>query len=212
MGEWKLVQMVKVTWPKWPPCPYISSWSFEYQRSGSFIDLVPNHSDSIFLNFFSSITTDFKISSALRWAIEDQWSSGISSPESKAHRRADSISRHPLSVRRLSSSTFSNDFSSEADSCIISHIASIGGGMKSHVFCSNRLEVWLPWQLGSFHLLIKRKVKVGLYCYLIWRNVFINVCWVVLYQAWCSFTNSSHWFVAMATENVESSFYSCSLR
>ena len=29
------------------------------------------------LNFFSSITTDFNISSALRWAIQDQWSSGF---------------------------------------------------------------------------------------------------------------------------------------
>ena len=28
-------------------------------------------------NFFSSITADFNISSALRWAIQDQWSSGI---------------------------------------------------------------------------------------------------------------------------------------
>ena len=39
---------------------------YEYQRSRSFIDLGPNHSDSIFLNFFSSITADFNISSALR--------------------------------------------------------------------------------------------------------------------------------------------------
>ena len=38
----------------------------ECQRLGSFIDLVPNHLDSVFLNFFSSITTDFNISSALR--------------------------------------------------------------------------------------------------------------------------------------------------
>ena len=30
---------------------------YEYQRSMSFIDLGPNLSDSIFLNFFSSITT-----------------------------------------------------------------------------------------------------------------------------------------------------------
>ena len=30
---------------------------FEYQRSRSLIDLGPNLSDSIFLNFFSSITT-----------------------------------------------------------------------------------------------------------------------------------------------------------
>ena len=35
---------------------------YECQRSGSFIDLGPNHSDSIFLNFFSSITSDFNIS------------------------------------------------------------------------------------------------------------------------------------------------------
>ena len=28
------------------------------------------------LNFFSSITADFNISSALRWSIQDQWSSG----------------------------------------------------------------------------------------------------------------------------------------
>ena len=34
---------------------------YEYQRSKSFTDLGPNHSDSIFLNFFSSITT---------WSIE----------------------------------------------------------------------------------------------------------------------------------------------
>ena len=50
---------------------------YEYQRSRSFIDLGPNLSDSIFLNFFSSITTDFNISSALRWAIQDQWSSRL---------------------------------------------------------------------------------------------------------------------------------------
>ena len=48
---------------------------YEYHRSRSFIDLGPNHSDSIVLNFFSSITADFNISSALRWAIQDQWSS-----------------------------------------------------------------------------------------------------------------------------------------
>ena len=30
---------------------------YEYQWSRSFTDLGPNHSDSIFLNFFSSITT-----------------------------------------------------------------------------------------------------------------------------------------------------------
>ena len=29
------------------------------------------------INFFSSITTDFHVSSALRWAVQDQWSSGL---------------------------------------------------------------------------------------------------------------------------------------
>ena len=38
--------------------------------------LLTNHLHSIFLNFFSSITADFNISSAIRWAIQDQWSSG----------------------------------------------------------------------------------------------------------------------------------------
>ena len=37
---------------------------YEYQRSRSFIDFDPNHSDSIFLNFFSSITADFNPSHA----------------------------------------------------------------------------------------------------------------------------------------------------
>ena len=50
---------------------------YEYQRSRSVIDLGPNHLHSISLNFFSSITADFNISSAIRWAIQDQWSSGL---------------------------------------------------------------------------------------------------------------------------------------
>ena len=59
-------------------CSHLNEYMklYEYQRSRSFIDLVPNHSYLIFLNFFSSITADFNISSALRWAIQDQWSSG----------------------------------------------------------------------------------------------------------------------------------------
>ena len=63
----------------------------EYQRSGSFTDLVPNHTDSIFLNFLSSLTTDFNIFSAIRWAIQDQWSSGIKMPY--LYRRMKQISR-----------------------------------------------------------------------------------------------------------------------
>ena len=37
---------------------------YKYQRSRSFTDLDPNHSDSIFSIFFSSLTADFNISSA----------------------------------------------------------------------------------------------------------------------------------------------------
>ena len=40
----------------------------EYQRSWSFIDLGPNHTDSIFLKFLSSIAADFNDT-----AIQDQW-------------------------------------------------------------------------------------------------------------------------------------------
>ena len=49
-------------------CSHLSEYMklYEYERSRAFIDLVPNHSDSIFLNFLSSITADFNIFSALR--------------------------------------------------------------------------------------------------------------------------------------------------
>ena len=39
---------------------------YEYRRSRSFMDLGSVQSDSILLNFFSSKTADFNISSALR--------------------------------------------------------------------------------------------------------------------------------------------------
>ena len=44
-------------------CSQLSEYMklYEYQRSRSFINLDPNYSDSIFLNFFSSITADFNI-------------------------------------------------------------------------------------------------------------------------------------------------------
>ena len=45
----------------------------EYQRSRSFIDLDSNHSDSIFLNFFSSLTT-WPIEAKLY--VESPWDEG----------------------------------------------------------------------------------------------------------------------------------------
>ena len=64
---------------KYCRCSQLNEYTklYEYQRSRSFIDLGLNHSDSIFLNFFSSITADFNISSVLRLPIQDQWSSGL---------------------------------------------------------------------------------------------------------------------------------------
>ena len=44
---------------------------YEYQRSMSFIDLGPNHSYSIFLNFFSSITTW-----PIEFYVESSWDEG----------------------------------------------------------------------------------------------------------------------------------------
>ena len=46
---------------------------YEYQRSGSFIDIGPNHSDSIFLNFFSSMTT-WPIEA--KFYVESPWDEG----------------------------------------------------------------------------------------------------------------------------------------
>ena len=48
-------------------------------------DLGPDHSDSIFLNVFSSVCPGFNIFSAPRGAIQDQWSSGLSIPKIMSH-------------------------------------------------------------------------------------------------------------------------------
>ena len=47
-------------------CSQLKESFNEYHRSRSFNDLGPNHTDSIFLNFFTSITADLNISSAFR--------------------------------------------------------------------------------------------------------------------------------------------------
>ena len=46
---------------------------YEYQRSRSFIYIGPNHSDSIFLNFFSSITT---LPIEAKFYVESPWNKG----------------------------------------------------------------------------------------------------------------------------------------
>ena len=47
---------------------------YEYQRSGSFIDLGPNLSDSIFLNVFSSISTR---PIEAKFHVETPWNEGM---------------------------------------------------------------------------------------------------------------------------------------
>ena len=46
---------------------------YEYQRLRSFIDLGPNISDSVFLNFFSSITT-WRVEA--KFHVEPPWNRG----------------------------------------------------------------------------------------------------------------------------------------
>ena len=47
---------------------------YDYQRSRSFIDFGPNHSDSICLNFFSSITT---CPIEVKFYVEHSWDKGM---------------------------------------------------------------------------------------------------------------------------------------
>ena len=73
--QWIFSETIVVYYIKVGRCSQLNNnmQLYEYQRSRLFIDLGPNHSDSGFLNFFFSITADFNISAALRWAIQDQW-------------------------------------------------------------------------------------------------------------------------------------------
>ena len=47
---------------------------YQYQRSRSLIDLGPNHTDSVFLNFFSSIT--IRLIEA-KFYVESSWDEGM---------------------------------------------------------------------------------------------------------------------------------------
>ena len=47
---------------------------YQYQRSRSLIDLGPNHTDSVFLNFFSSITTR---QIEAKFYVESSWDEGM---------------------------------------------------------------------------------------------------------------------------------------
>ena len=51
--------------------------SMSTEGQGHSVTLIQIIQIQYFLNFFSSITADFNISSALRWALQDQWSSGF---------------------------------------------------------------------------------------------------------------------------------------
>ena len=77
--QWIFTETIVVCDIKVGRCSQLNEYMnlYEYQRSRSFIELGPNHSNSIFLNLISSVAADFNISSAFRWAIQDQWSSGF---------------------------------------------------------------------------------------------------------------------------------------
>ena len=55
---------------------------YEYQRSGSFIDLGPNLSDSIFLNVFSSISTR---PTEAKFHVKLPWNEGTKSSNGPGH-------------------------------------------------------------------------------------------------------------------------------
>ena len=76
----------------------------------------------------------------------------ISSPELNGHRCAYSICRHPSSVRRLS--TFSNDFSSEAEKQIL-FIKHLYVGERIIVFLFRSLRTLVAMATYISHKLIK---------------------------------------------------------
>ena len=58
-------------------CSQLNESFMSTKGQGHSLTLVQITQIQYFKTFFSSITADFNISSALRWAIQDQWSSGI---------------------------------------------------------------------------------------------------------------------------------------
>ena len=73
--QWIFLEIIVVYDIKVGRCSQVNEYMkfHEYQRSRSFIDLGPNHSDSIFLNFFSSITT---WPTEAKFYVESPWDEG----------------------------------------------------------------------------------------------------------------------------------------
>ena len=73
--QWNFSETIVVYDIKVGRCSQLNEYLklYEYQRSRSFNDLSPNHSDSIFLNFFSSIT-NWPIEA--KFYVESQWDEG----------------------------------------------------------------------------------------------------------------------------------------
>ena len=69
--EWDCIQFRT----RWSIMTMDNRWSESAALFTALIDVIRSsfhHYQGLYLNFFSSVTTDFKISSALRWAIQDQ--------------------------------------------------------------------------------------------------------------------------------------------
>ena len=109
----------------------------------------------------------------------------FNSPELQARRWAYSIARHLSSVN-----IFKQHFlrSHEADSYHISPIASKGRGTNNIIFCPNQIRTLIAMATCSCHWLIMGKNEnwhlLLSHCKLFLQNLYRNVPWVVLYQAY----------------------------
>ena len=141
------------------------------------------------LNFFSSITADFNISSALRWAIQDQWSSVFLAHLSRRLTKwAYSIPmvRRP-SVVRPSSSVFVRRRRPHFQTWISlkpvgqswsNFMCSITGvGKRLHkVLGQNGSKLWFPWQQKApLTYNGENDVSTFSWLFLIWSFLYLQV-------------------------------------
>ena len=77
LKQWIFSETIVVYDIKVGRCSQLNENFMSTKGQGHSFTLVQITQIQYFQNFFSSITADFNISSALRWAILDQWSSGF---------------------------------------------------------------------------------------------------------------------------------------
>ena len=128
------------------------------------------------LNFFSSITADFNISSALRWAIQDQWSSGVSTFLAHLSRRltrwAYRIGLQPASVCLLTISNMNISKTREpiATKFYLKH--HWGGGKPALGFGPDRIRTLVSMATDSSHRVIMGKTASPRFLGCFWSDPF----------------------------------------